>query len=118
MLTPVPDLSPEEIENSVTRPLELEMFGLPHLEQIRSLTRFGISQVCLIFAEGTDLFQARQMVSERLAQASTNCPPAWRPNWRRPVPDLGEVFTYALSLQAWWRDQPFRSRPAPVETGQ
>ena len=48
VLTPVPDLSPEEIETSVTRPIELEMFGLPGLEQIRSLTRFGVSQVCLV----------------------------------------------------------------------
>ena len=45
ILTPVSNLSPEEIESSVTRPIELEMFGLPGLEQVRSLTRFGISQV-------------------------------------------------------------------------
>ena len=45
VLTPVPNLSPEEIESSVTRPIELEMFGLPGLEQVRSLTRFGVSQV-------------------------------------------------------------------------
>ena len=99
VLTPVPDLSPEEIENSVTRPLELEMFGLPHLEQIRSLTRFGISQVCLIFAEGTDLLQARQMVSERLAQSLDKLPAGMSPKLAPPSSGLGEVFTYALTFK-------------------
>ncbi len=99
VLTPVPDLSPEEIENSVTRPLELELFGTPHLEQIRSLTRFGISQVCLIFADGTDLFQARQMVSERLAQAQEKLPPGLAPRLAPPSSGLGEVFTYALTFK-------------------
>ena len=99
VLTPVPDLSPEEIENSVTRPLELELFGTPHLEQIRSLTRFGISQVCLIFTDGTDLFQARQMVSERLAQAQEKLPPGLAPRLAPPSSGLGEVFTYALTFK-------------------
>ena len=75
VLTPVSDLSPEEIETSVTRPIELEMFGLPGLEQVRSLTRFGVSQVCLIFADGTDLYRARQMVTERLAGTVGKLPP-------------------------------------------
>ena len=99
VLTAVPDLSPEKIENSVTRPLELEMFGLPHLEHIRSLTRFGISQICLIFAEGTDLLQARQMVSERLVQCLDKLPAGLAPKLAPPSSGLGEVFTYALVLK-------------------
>jgi len=81
----VPDLSPEEIETSVTRPIELEMFGLPGLEQVRSLTRFGVSQVCLIFADGTDLYQARQLVTERLAGAAGKFRRDFCQNWLRPV---------------------------------
>lgn len=99
VLTPVPSLSPEEIETSVTRPIELEMFGLPGLEQVRSLTRFGISQVCLIFADGTDLYRARQMVTERLANAAGKLPPGLSPKLAPPSSGLGEVFTYALAYK-------------------
>ena len=96
VLTRAPDLSPEEIESSVTRPLELEMFGLPGLEHVRSLTRFGVSQVCLIFAEGTGLYQARQRVAERLAAAAEKLPRGLTPHLAPPSSGLGEVFTYAL----------------------
>jgi cobalt-zinc-cadmium resistance protein CzcA len=99
VLTPVPNLSPEEIESSVTRPIELEMFGLPGLEQVRSLTRFGISQVCLIFADGTDLYQARQMVTERLTRAADKLPRGLLPKLAPPSSGLGEVFTYALAFK-------------------
>jgi cobalt-zinc-cadmium resistance protein CzcA len=99
VLTPVPDLSPEEIETSVTRPIELEMFGLPGLEQVRSLTRFGVSQVCLIFADGTDLYRARQMVTERLAGAVGKLPPGLSPKLAPSSSGLGEVFTYALAYK-------------------
>jgi heavy metal efflux system protein len=94
-----PILSPEEIESSVTRPIELEMFGLPGLEQVRSLTRFGISQVCLIFSDGTDLYQARQMVTERLAGAVGKLPRGLSPKLAPPSSGLGEVFTYALAYK-------------------
>jgi len=99
VLTPVPDLSPEEIETSVTRPIELEMFGLPGLEEVRSLTRFGISQVCLIFADGTDLYRARQMVAERLTHAADKLPHGMSPKLAPPSSGLGEVFTYALAFR-------------------
>ncbi len=96
VITSVPNLSPEEIETSVTRPIELEMFGLPGLEQVRSFTRFGISQVCLVFSDNTDLYRARQMVSERLAHAVQRIPPGLSPTLSPPSSGLGEVFTYAL----------------------
>lgn len=99
VLTPVAGLSPEEIETSVTRPIELEMFGLPRLEEVRSLTRFGISQVSLIFSEGTDLYQARQMVTERLLRAARRLPAKVAPELAPASSGLGEVFTYALAYK-------------------
>jgi heavy metal efflux system protein len=99
VLTAVPNLSPEEIESSVTRPIELEMFGLPALEQVRSLTRFGVSQVCLVFSDDADLFRARQMVMERLARAVDKLPRGLSPKLAPPSSGLGEVFTYALALK-------------------
>jgi len=99
VLTAVPDLSPEEIETSVTRPIELEMFGLPGLEQVRSLTRFGVSQVCLVFSDGTDRYRARQMVTERLAGAAAKLPPGLTPKLAPSSSGLGEVYTYALAYK-------------------
>lgn len=100
VLTSVPDLSPDEIETSVTRPIELEMFGMPGLEQVRSLTRFGVSQVSLVFADGTDLYQARQMVTERLVRATDRIPRGLSPRLAPPSSGLGEVFTYVLGYKA------------------
>jgi len=99
VLTAVPNLSPEEIETSVTRPIELEMFGLPGLEQVRSLTRFGVSQVSLVFSDGSDRYQVRQMVTERLAQAADKVPKGLAPKLAPPSSGLGEVFTYALAYR-------------------
>src|SRR5574339_504108 len=64
--TPVPALSPEEIERQVSFPIETEMAGLQGLEEVRSLSKFGLSQITLVFADGTDIYRARQLVSERL----------------------------------------------------
>jgi cobalt-zinc-cadmium resistance protein CzcA len=99
VLTTVPNLSPEEIETSVTRPIELEMFGLPGLEQVRSLTRFGISQVRLVFSDGTGLYQARQLVTERLARVVDKLPRGLFPKLAPPSSGLGEIFTYALTFK-------------------
>src|SRR5262245_50455331 len=64
--TEVPALAAEESEKLVTRPIEVQMAGLPGMEEMRSLTKFGLSQVTLNFTDGTDIFRARQLVTERL----------------------------------------------------
>jgi cobalt-zinc-cadmium resistance protein CzcA len=110
VLTSVPDLAPEEIESSVTRPIELEMFGLPGLEQVRSLTRFGVSQVSLVFSDGTDLYRARQMVAERLLRAADKLPRGLSPKLAPPSSGLGEVFTYALAYRTNSPSPPTRWR--------
>jgi hypothetical protein len=63
-------LPPSEVERQVTLPVELAMFGLPDLEEIRSISKFGLSQVTVVFEEGTDIYFARQQVQERLAAGS------------------------------------------------
>src|SRR5437763_13208182 len=67
--TTAPGLGPEEIERQITMPVEQSLGGLPRLEELRSLSRFGLSQVVVTFADGTDIYFARQQVSERLATA-------------------------------------------------
>src|SRR5213075_2906522 len=63
--TEVPALAAEESEKLVTQPLERELAGLPGVEEMRSLTKFGLSQVTLQFKDGTDIYRARQLVAER-----------------------------------------------------
>ena len=74
VLTDSPGLSAEEVEQFVTFPVETAMSGLPRLEDLRSLTKFGLSVVTVVFEEGTDVYWARQQVAERLAEARATIP--------------------------------------------
>ena len=77
--TAVEGLAPEEIERQVTFPLETEMSGIPGMSGIRSLSKPGLSQVTMIFEDGTDLYRARQLASERLQQVKDALPPGLTP---------------------------------------
>ena len=68
--TPIaPGLAPEEVERQITFPVEQAISGLPRLQQLRSISKFGLSQVVVIFEDGTDIYFARQLVNERLSIA-------------------------------------------------
>lgn len=95
--TEVPALAPEESEKGVTIPIEIEMSGLPGLEEMRSLTKFGLSQVTLIFRDGTDLYHSRQLVSERLQGMADTLPAGLSPRLAPITTGLGEIFYYTLS---------------------
>src|SRR5262245_1339412 len=62
--TPVKALSPVEVEKRITFPIEWAMGGIPNVEEVRSLSRYGLSQVTVIFKDGTDIYWARQLVGE------------------------------------------------------
>ncbi|HEX3870996.1 MAG TPA: efflux RND transporter permease subunit, partial [Pirellulales bacterium] len=62
-----PALSPEEVERQITFPIEQSISGLPGLEQMRSISKFGLSQVVVVFKDGTDIYFARQLINERLS---------------------------------------------------
>jgi cobalt-zinc-cadmium resistance protein CzcA len=96
--TTAPGLGPEEVEQQVTRPVEQALGGLPHLEQVRSLSRFGLSQVTVVFGDGTDIYFARQQVAERMAsvELSEGLP---RPRLGPIATGLGEVFHYLLAAK-------------------
>ncbi len=100
LLTEAPGLSPEEIEKLITFPVESAMAGLPKVELIRSLTMFGFSGVVLYFEDGTDIYFARRLVMERLAEARERIPRGignieMGPN----TTGLGEIFQYYLKSQ-------------------
>src|SRR6266545_7474876 len=73
--TAVVALAPEEIEKLVTFPIESEMAGLPGMVELRSLSKFGLSQITMTFRDDVDLYRTRQLVSERLSGVSAELPP-------------------------------------------
>lgn len=94
--TEVPALAPEEIERLVTFPIENEMAGVPGLTELRSLSKFGLSQVTLIFGDGTDIFRSRQSVSERLLSVGPELPGGLTPKLAPITTGLGEIFYYVV----------------------
>ena len=66
ILTNSPGLAPQEVERFITFPVETAMSGLPRIEEIRSVSKFGLSVVTVVFEEGTDIYWGRQLVAERL----------------------------------------------------
>ena len=93
-----PGLSPTEIEKRVTFPVETAMAGIPGLESTRSVSRNGFSQVTVVFKESTDLYFARQQVSERIAQARDTLPEGVQPQIGPVTTGLGEVFMYTVDF--------------------
>ena len=87
VLTKAPALGPEEIEQFITFPIEAAMSGVPHVEEIRSLSQFGLSAITIVFEEGTDIFWARQQVGERLVVARDTIPAGVG------IPELGPLST-------------------------
>jgi heavy metal efflux system protein len=94
--TTAPALGPEEVERQITAPIEQGLGGLPGLEQLRSVSKFGLSQVVAVFRDGTDIYFARQVINERLA--GVDLPAAvTRPKMGPVATGLGEVFHYVVT---------------------
>jgi len=91
--------SPLEVEQRITFPIEAAMSGLPRLEQTRSLSRYGLSQVTVVFKEGTDIYFARQLVSERLQQAKSRLPDRAEPALGPIATGLGEIFYWTVEAR-------------------
>ena len=104
--TSVPALAPEEIEKLVTFPIENEMAGIPGLTELRSLSKFGLSQVTLVFEEGTDIFRSRQLVSERLQTVVEELPPGLTPKLAPISTGLGEIYYYVVEYAADGTNKP------------
>ena len=97
--TVAPALSPLEIERQVSAPLEQAISGLPKLREVRSTSRFGMSQVTVIFEDGTDIYLSRQVVMERV-QGVALSPGIEKPQLGPVATGLGEVFHYLLTAKA------------------
>lgn len=97
VITEAPALSPLEVESLLSFPVEGAMSGLPNVEEIRSISKFGISVVTIVFKEGTDIYRARQLVGERIPRAAEAIPPEYGTPELGPIATaLGEVFQFQV----------------------
>lgn len=97
--TIIEGLAPEEIERTVTFPVESSMRGVAGVEQVRSITRFGLSQVTVIFKDSVDIFRARQLVTERLQGVSGDLPNSAKPELGPISTGLGEIYQFVLDFK-------------------
>ncbi|MCB0321748.1 MAG: efflux RND transporter permease subunit, partial [Bdellovibrionales bacterium] len=97
--TVIEGLAPEEIERTITFPVESSMRGIAGVEQVRSITRFGLSQVTVVFKDEVDVYRARQLVTERLQGVSGDLPAQARPELGPISTGLGEIYQYVLDFK-------------------
>jgi cobalt-zinc-cadmium resistance protein CzcA len=110
--TEAPGYSPLEAEQRITFAVETAMAGLPRLDYTRSVSRYGLSQVTVVFEDGTDIYFARQRVTERLQEARSSLPPGLEPELGPIATGLGEIFSFILSVAPGAR----RPNGAPYDT--
>ena len=96
IVTKAPGLSPEEVERLVTFPIEQQVTGVPHLTELRSLTKVGLSLITVVFDDQMDINLARQLVLERLIEVQEHLPPGSEPMMTPNSTGLGEVYQYYL----------------------
>ncbi|MBD3771643.1 MAG: CusA/CzcA family heavy metal efflux RND transporter [Rhodobacterales bacterium] len=94
-----PGFSPLEAEQRITFPVETAISGLPGLAYTRSVSRYGLSQVTVVFEDGTDIYRARQLVSERIQSVQADLPPGVTPEPGPIATGLGEIYMYILSAE-------------------
>ena len=94
--TEAPGYSPLEAEQRITFLVETAMAGLPDLQETRSISRYGLSQVTVIFEDGTDIYFARQLVNERIQEARSSLPPGIIPSMGPIATGLGEIFLWTV----------------------
>jgi len=97
--TEAPGYSPLEAEQRITFPVETALYGLPQLDYTRSLSRYGLSQVTVVFEEGTDIYHARNLIDERLAAIKSALPSGLEPRMGPIATGLGEIFSYTVQAE-------------------
>src|SRR5437016_1282019 len=125
VVTEAPGLPPTEVEQLVTFPIEQAMLGLPDKDEVRSLTKLGLSMVTIIFHDSVPYYFARQLVSERLQQLASRLPQGVQPVMGLPATAFGELYQYTLTgpfdemqlkdLQEWTIKNQLRTVPGVSE---
>ena len=96
VVTDAPGLAAVEVEQLVTFPLESAMMGLPSTEEVRSISKYGLSMVTVVFADSVDTYLARQLVNERVNEARTRIPAGLEPALGPVATAFGEVYQYTI----------------------
>ncbi|WP_150430087.1 efflux RND transporter permease subunit [Dechloromonas sp. CZR5] len=91
-----PGMTPEEVETRIAVPVEQEMLGIPHQRLLRSVSKYALTDITIDFADGTDIYWARQQVGERLAAAMGNLPPGVNGGMAPITTPLGEMFMFTI----------------------
>jgi cobalt-zinc-cadmium resistance protein CzcA len=104
--------TPLEVEQRITFPLELSLSGLPKLDYTRSISRYGLSQITVIFKDDTDIYFARQLISERLQEAREKLPDGISPTLGPISTGLGEIFMYTVENAPSYKLSPTELRTA------
>ncbi|MGM7371698.1 efflux RND transporter permease subunit, partial [Acinetobacter baumannii] len=89
-----------EVEQRITYPIENAMAGIPNLEQTRSISRYGLSQVTIIFKDGTDIYWARQLINQRLQEADGQLPESVDPIMSPVSTGLGEIYQWVVKAKS------------------
>jgi len=97
--TSAPGYSPLETEQRITFPIETAMSGIPNLDYTRSISRYGLSQVTVIFKDDTDIYWGRQQIAERLQQAKEQLPPGVSTEMGPISTGLGEIFMWTVDAK-------------------
>src|ERR1051325_2221581 len=97
IVTEAPSLPPTEVEQLVTYPIERVMLGLPNKEEVRSLSKLGLSMVTIVFDDSVPMYFGRQLVSERLQHISSQLPAGVQPSLGLPATAFGELYQYTLT---------------------
>src|SRR6266851_10385640 len=120
-------LSPLEVEKQITLPVEVAVSGLPRVQQVRSISKLGLSQVTVVFEDGVDIYFARQLVQQRLQEAQEEIPPGFGTPEMGPISTgLGDIYQYtvetpgndlteARTIQDWQVKQLLRTVPGVAE---
>ena len=96
IIVKAPGMTPEEVENQITAPIELELLGIPKQVMLRSIAKYALSDITVDFAEGTDIYWARQQVAERLSAAWGNLPTDIEGGIAPMTTPLGEMFMFTV----------------------
>ena len=113
VITEAPGRSPVEVERLITYPIEVQMTGLPKLQELRSLSKFGVSLVTVIFEDDVDIYFARQLILERLIEAKGKLPEGIEPAMGPISTGLGEIYQYTLERDSGTPPP----HPSPFEGG-
>src|SRR5215218_11211404 len=97
--TEAPGYSPFEAEQRVTFLVETAMAGLPRLQETRSISRYGLSQVTVVFEDGTDIYWARQLIAERIQEVKGQLPPGLAPSMGPIATGLGEIYLWTVEAR-------------------